>query len=131
MAYMARPVWDRLMDKFTVGDGCWEWNGSKTGHGYGKVLHQKRIRVAHRVLYELLVGPVPDGLELDHLCRNPGCVRFDHLEPVSHAENIQRAHDRDHCKRGHERTPENTYQYAYGRRCKPCQQANQARRRIA
>ena len=110
-----------MVDKFTIGAGCWEWTGAKTGHGYGKVLTYRRTRVAHRVLYELLIGPVPDRMELDHLCRNPGCVNPDHLEPVTHRENVMRgAHVTGVCPQGHQLTPENTYVYTYGRYCKVC-----------
>src|ERR1041385_4955256 len=101
MAKAATPVFSRMTDKFTVGDGCWEWTGAKTGHGYGKILTFRSIQVAHRILYELLVGPVPEGMELDHLCRNPSCVRPDHLEPVTHRVNISRAIQKTHCLRGH------------------------------
>lgn len=74
--------------------GCWIWLHGKSGAGYGQ-LHVKHSRprrmvYAHRVYYERHVGPVPDGLELDHLCRNPSCVNPEHLEPVTHAENIKR-----------------------------------------
>ena len=65
MAKPATPTFTRMVDKFTIGAGCWEWTGAKTGHGYGKVLTYRRTRVAHRVLYELLIGPVPDRMELD------------------------------------------------------------------
>lgn len=121
MPKAATPPWDRMIDKFTMGDGCWEWTGSKTGLGYGKVFSYGSVRVAHRIIYELLIGTVGDGLELDHLCRNKGCVNPGHLEPVTHQENISRGIGTTHCKRGHERTPENSYQYTYGRYCRPCQ----------
>ena len=124
-----------MLDKFTVGDGCWEWTGSLTGAGYGKVLTFRSVRVAHRVLYELLVGPVPDGRELDHLCRNRRCVRPDHLEPVTHLENVRRSAgngSKSGCPSGHPYTPENTYIYVYQggphRYCKPCQQARNKQR---
>ena len=90
---------------------------------------------AHRVAYELMRGPIPDGLTLDHLCRNVGCVNPDHLEPVTMKENILRGYSpaaqaarRDECAHGHAYTPENTYRYANGsRRCRICQRAAQAR----
>lgn len=65
---------------------CWEWTGQKDS-GYGRYSG----RPAHRVTYEVLVGPIPDGLTLDHLCRNKGCVNPDHLEPVTSSENTRRA----------------------------------------
>jgi len=126
MAKPATDVFGRMTDKFTVGDGCWEWTGAKTGAGYGKVLTFRSIRVAHRVLYELLVGPVPKGMELDHLCQNKGCLNPGHLEPVTHKENIGRAIRKTHCIRGHQLTPANTYTYAYGRYCRLCQAVRSA-----
>jgi hypothetical protein len=139
---MAKPATDpfsRMTDKFTIGDGCWEWTGAKTGAGYGKILTFRSIQVAHRVLYELLVGPVPDGMELDHLCQNKSCVNPGHLEPVTHRENIRRGpgHGKEtHCPKGHPYSPENTYTYLYAgswhRYCKACQTVrNQERRRSA
>jgi len=79
--------------------GCWLWTGSKT-RGYGNVGHKGRNVYAHRLTYELLVGPIPPGLELDHLCRTPACVRPSCLEPVTHAENMRRARVAE-CRRGH------------------------------
>lgn len=136
MAKPATPVFGRMADKFLVGDACWEWTGAKTASGYGKVLTFRSIRAAHRVLYELLVGPVPEGLELDHLCRNAGCVNPGHLEPVTHQENIMRSprNGQSVCQDGHPRTPENTYVYTYKgverRYCKPCQQARNRQRQL-
>jgi hypothetical protein len=89
------------LDRFTDKNGpipahrpelgpCWEWTSARTPSGYARVKRQGRDSQAHRVAYEVHVGPIPDGLELDHLCRNRGCVRPDHLEPVTHAENMRR-----------------------------------------
>lgn len=88
---------DRLADKFTVGDGCWEWTGAiQPGTGYsalnvGTVDGKKIITSGHRVLYELFNGPIPEGTEIDHLCRNRTCVRPAHLEAVTRSENNRRA----------------------------------------
>ena len=125
----------RLYDKFLIGDGCWEWTASLNDSGYGQVAWQGKPLRAHRVVYEWLVGPIPEGMTLDHLCRNRKCVRPDHLEPVTRGENVrrgiaaektrERAQALTHCKRGHEFTEENTaiIRLTNGylaRRCKAC-----------
>jgi len=124
MAGRPRPILERLADKLTVGDGCWEWTAAKTALGYGKFGTGGKYggwTPAHRVLYELIVGPIPEGLALDHLCCNKSCVRPEHLEPVTTGENFRRANTKTHCIRGHELTVENTYRYEYGRVCRLCQ----------
>lgn len=80
--------WDRVKKT----DGCWIWQGPDNGQGYGtlRLPGVRKKSYAHRVSYEMLVGPIPEGLYLDHLCRNPPCVNPDHLEPVTHAENVRR-----------------------------------------
>jgi hypothetical protein len=85
-----QPLLDRLSDKFVVGDGCWAWIAGRQGDGYGAFKMDGRSRLAHVVLFELLVGAVPAGKELDHLCRNRACVRPGHLEPVPHKTNVRR-----------------------------------------
>ena len=81
---------------------------------------------AHRVSWELLVGPIPEGLELDHLCRNHGCVNPDHLEPVTHAVNVRRGRggtswaQKKHCPQGHPYDDANTYLYRGRRSCREC-----------
>lgn len=94
------------------GESCWEWTAVRDPKGYGVFTTSEGKKVgAHRVAYELLVGPIPEGLVLDHLCRNPGCVRPSHLEPVTFLVNVQRGHrhvNTTHCPNGHEYTPENT-----------------------
>lgn len=82
-------------------DGCWNWTGADNGNKYGVVQVAGKNKLAHRVSYRLHVGPVADGLELDHLCRNRSCVNPAHLEPVTHAENNRRAHAKEVCLRGH------------------------------
>lgn len=80
----------RLVEK---GDpsSCWIWTGKKGSKGYGLAhVDGGRQAQAHRVAYELLVGPIPDGLEIDHTCNVRPCVNPDHLEPVTHAENVRR-----------------------------------------
>ena len=99
----------RFLDKISVGDGCWEWQATGHPRGYGYFWpHGKIWQYAHRYSYELFVGPIPPGLSIDHLCRNPKCVRPDHLEPVTQRENVLRgegvaaqAARRVVCPRGH------------------------------
>ena len=116
---------------------CWEWTGAKW-KGYGQFGTQitpgkwRNVK-AHRFAYEMFVGPIPEGLQLDHLCRNPGCVNPDHLEPVTNRENGLRGtspaavHAKaTHCVNGHEFTPENTYRPPgkNERACRECQRIN-------
>lgn len=97
-------------------NGCWVWTGAHNDWGYGrlKIPGTRRITGAHRVIYEAMLGPIPEDMEIDHKCRVTMCVNPGHMEPVTRKENMVRSHrDRDrklktHCKRGHEYTPENT-----------------------
>ena len=117
--------------EFTDSSACWLWPGALTGGGYGhRWWHGKTNRV-HRVAYELSVGPITKGLQLDHLCRNRPCFNPRHLEPVTRRENILRGESpaalnarKTHCKRGHEFTEENTYhKNPRGRACIKCLRA--------
>lgn len=90
------PSWHARFDTLSMPEpmsGCTLWLGSTTERGYGRftVDSQRRGLAAHRVAYELFVGPIPAGLELDHTCRTPQCVNPNHLEPVTHAVNCRRA----------------------------------------
>lgn len=120
--------WPKV-DKTSHPDGCWLWTGAKIkDYGIIHVRGRKNVRT-HRVAYELLVGPVPDGLELDHLCRNPPCCNPAHLEAVSHKVNSLRGESpwarnarKTHCKRGHPFDEANTYVRTTGdRACRKCQ----------
>ena len=95
---------ERFMERIKVTDsGCWEWQRYRDSRGYTKVsVGGGRKELVHRVSYELHVGPIPDGLTIDHLCRNTSCVRPDHLEAVTLRENIRRANpERTVCRHGH------------------------------
>ena len=89
---LPRTAKERFWAKVKKTDGCWLWTGWKNDRGYGNFeVDSTRTVKAHRFAYEVLVGPIPDGLTLDHLCRNPSCVNPEHLEPVTLRENIMRA----------------------------------------
>lgn len=115
-------------------NGCWEWTAYRLPKGYGQFTDGlgRQIR-AHRFAYELLVGPIPEGLVIDHLCRNRACVNPAHLEPVTNHENILRGTRvgtrATHCRNGHERTPENTRLKVDGSvTCRVCQRTWHRRR---
>ena len=102
--------------------GCWVWNLHLDRKGYGRATYRGVAgSLAHRIAYERLVGPVPEGMQLDHLCNNPRCVSPNHLEPVTNAENARRAAARrTHCQNGHEYTPANAYVRGATRYCRRC-----------
>lgn len=108
--------------------GCWLWVSSLDEKGYGLLWHNGRTRKAHRVGHELLVGPIPKGLELDHLCRVRCCVNPKHLEAVTHAVNMSRGSraSKTKCPKGHIYVGENLYVNSKGQRwCRECGRMNQ------
>lgn len=119
-------LWERV-DKVSGEAGCWLWTGALNADGYGAVGRDNKVLRVHRVTYELLVGPIPDGMQLDHLCRNRACCNPKHLEPVTNKENWLRGQHHtavmlreNKCGRGHEMTEENTYHRRTGRMCRAC-----------
>ena len=121
---------DRFHEKYVVDDvtGCMIWTGSRS-RGYGR-LHVGGVPVyAHRFAYEQFVGPIPDGLVIDHLCRNRGCCNPEHLRVCTNRENIFAPGSlssgavnaaKTHCIHGHEFDDANTYAYRGKRRCREC-----------
>lgn len=124
---------DRVLSKRLItGGGCWEYTGARR-NGYGAVGVDDRTVYVHRYVYERLVGPIPPGLVLDHLCRNRACFNPAHLEPVTQRENCrrgERAGQRvSRCKHGHSYTDDNTYTNPQGYRC--CRQCRRDRERTS
>jgi hypothetical protein len=130
-------VEDRFWSKVDKSGTCWLWTEHLLANGYarfhvsGSYGYRERP-YAHRWIYEVTYGPIPVGMEIDHLCRVRHCVNPTHLEAVTHAENVARTTGHNHgpydvgthCKHGHERTPENTGVNKYGARyCRPCARA--------
>ncbi len=136
---------DRILKNIELdANDCWNWNLSidKGGYGHIKIRSIDFVgrKLAHRVSYEVFVSDIPEGLQIDHLCRNRGCVNPDHLEPVTGRENKHRgllktrweeAKKITHCPQGHEYTPKNTYikKNVWGNECRNCRACAAARTR--
>ena len=118
---------------------CWRWTACTNGNGYGVLRGHAGMVSAHRFAYELIVGPIPEGLSIDHLCRNRGCVNPDHLEPVTHRVNVLRGvaasavnARKTECTRGHPLSGANLYVNPRGeRQCRACDNARRRARRAA
>ncbi len=115
------PAAVRFWTKVEFTDTCWLWTANTSNKGYGSFWEAGSTWfLAHRYAYEFCVGPIPEGLDLDHLCLTRNCVLPDHLEPVTHVENARRVR-KDHCRRGlHLFTEENTRVYRGKRECLAC-----------
>lgn len=142
----ALPIRERLERLINRVGGCWEFTGSKM-RGYGRLTtgsredSSRRTRQAHIVSYETFIGPIPEGLQIDHLCRNKACINPEHLEAVTMRENILRSipyrdpakygvlnRNKTHCKDGHELD----YISPIGKRgCKTCRRATSLGWRLA
>ena len=120
-------------EKVVKVESHWLWTGVTSSAGYGAIAVNRKRMMAHRFAYVTFVGPIPAGLELDHLCRVRNCVNPDHLEPVTHAENQRRmALARTHCPQGHEYNAANTYVRTNGsRQCRVCARERESARRRA
>lgn len=120
-----RSLKRRVIEKIEIeprghGTPCWIWTAALNAKGYGCIRVNRRTRLAHRIAYELLVSPIPEGMQLDHLCRIPACVNPDHLEPVTRQENLDRGihanRSKTHCPQGHAYDTRTRR----GRRCSIC-----------
>ncbi len=121
-------------------NGCHIWQGSLEGHGYGHVKHEGSMRLVHRVRYEREVGPIPEGMHLDHFaCDNGpgGCCNPAHVRPVTNRENVLRGRGltavhaaKTHCLRGHPFSGDNLYVTPRSgrRQCRACQRLRELRR---
>lgn len=102
-------------------DGCWNWLGYCDPNGYGRVKIDGKMRKAYRVSYELSVGPIPEGFDVDHQCWNPSCVNPAHLKAMTNKENIARRREiNTHCIHGHPFDEENTGYTGTRRYCMEC-----------
>lgn len=140
---MAKPLsdYDRFWSRVKEDGDCWVWTSHRTTDGYGCISLNGKNALVHRISWQEFRGEIPEGLHLDHLCRNTACINPDHLEPVTTRVNTLRGVGvsavnarKTHCKEGHEFTPENTgvYKRANGttyRGCRTCGRINAAKRR--
>ena len=117
---------------------CWVWQGSRSRHGYGRIMRFGKMQHAHRMVWDLLVGPIDPGLVIDHLCRNKACVNPEHLEPVTNEVNVMRGEGptarnarKTHCPQGHPYDETNTYVHknGRGRSCRECARTRISERR--
>lgn len=139
MRHEKRPLMDRLLEKLIYVDatGCIEYGGAIDSTGYGRIGlggRDEGLGHTHRLMYEWSRGEIPEGLHIDHLCRNRACCNPAHLEAVTQGENNRRA-KRDnpitHCRRGHEFTSENTRVTPQQRHCRACEQIRNERKKAA
>src|SRR5258708_373669 len=125
-----RPKVERFWEKVEFMEGgCWYWTGAVAGHGYGQLRDTggRKGIYAHRFSYELHRGPIPTGMDIDHLCRTRHCVNPRHLEVVTHQENVRRGPSSNmqtfrtgKCKRGHVFAETGVYSYNGKRQCRMC-----------
>lgn len=147
---------DATRDRIVVDRrGCWRWTGTRNGDGYGSLSIDGKSHCTHRWVFERLVGAIPEGHDIDHLCRVRDCVNPDHLEPVTRRENLHRSpffagggwkrigamgaqttnallNKPGECRKGHEKVPENGYIRPDGTwQCRICHRARKRTYRAA
>lgn len=129
---MSNDVLERVLNRIVISEhGCWIFQGCRLKSGYGRTSWNGRLWLTHRVTYSILVGEIPDHLEIDHICKNKPCCNPEHLEPVTRSENLRRGTQWYHvlerecsktfCPRGHPYNATNTYFTTEGhRQCRAC-----------
>lgn len=132
------PLEIRFWNKVEKTENCWNWQGGRNQKGYGRFRVGKNKVAVHRWVYEQTYGPIPDELEIDHLCSNRACVKLEHLEVVTHRVNVLRGNGltakmarATHCPHGHTFSPENTYVIKNYRVCRTCRYERQKNWRAA
>jgi hypothetical protein len=136
MGRNSAPFPERFWQKVAKADGCWSWTSVHQSAGYGTFKLNGTMVLAHRVAYQLLKGPIPAGMQLDHLCRNRGCVNPDHLEPVTREENLKRSprhpSNKGFCPQGHPYSGDNLLLWdrkgTKARVCRECHRQRNAAR---
>ena len=144
MVIIRVPVAERFESKVHKTDNCWLWVGARIPKGYGVFMDvTQNLVYAHRFAYEFAKGEIPEGLQIDHLCRNPSCVNPDHLEVVTNRQNVmrglapqlqrERQLSKTHCPKGHPYNDENTHVKRRGKHfervCRNCARDYQRKRR--